>query len=94
MRVIHAWRGRAARFAVEHFQAKWHTWRLGKCDRERSIFKPSGTLGDSENATKKAHALLRRGMANVQAPANWVPEYFQAKWNTWRLGKYDQTKAQ
>jgi hypothetical protein len=74
MRFIHIRRGLAARFAMEHFQAKWNTWRLGKCDQtnkafssqveqlatrkmrpnKQSIFKPSGTLGDSENATKLA----------------------------------------
>ena len=39
-----------------HFQAKWHAWRLGKCDQtEEDIFKPSGTLGGSENATKQTY---------------------------------------
>jgi hypothetical protein len=45
---------RKIRRKSEYFQAKWNTWRLGKYDENQSIFKPSGTLGDSENTTKKA----------------------------------------
>jgi hypothetical protein len=57
-----------------------------------SIFKPGGTPGDSENATKQASIFKPGGTPGDSENATQKPEHFQAGWHTRRLGKCDQTK--